>query len=160
MLLGLAIAAVMGIALYFVTSLWVAIVVFTLMGFEHHVVCPRAAGIFGDNVPYAQRGRVMAIAEIAWSLAAIVGLPLVGILVQTQGWRIGFVAIGVFALWSFALLWFALPHEKRNAEHAAARDRRFVSRSTARTDGIGSHSTIVFAWRRRTKISISFLARG
>lgn len=119
MLIGLAIAAVTGVALYFVTSLPIAIVVFTLMGMSLILYVPAQQAFLGDNVPYAQRGRVMAIAEFAWSLSAIVGLPLMGILVKTQGWRAGFVAFGLFTAASVALVWFALPHEKRNAEHAA-----------------------------------------
>lgn len=119
MLTGLAIAGVMGVSLYFVSSLWMAILVFTLAGFSTTLYIPAQQAFLGDNVPYRQRGRVMAIAEIAWSAAAIIGLPLVGILVQTQGWRFGFAAVGVFALFAVALLWFALPHEKRNPEHMA-----------------------------------------
>lgn len=119
MLIGLAFLAALGIATYFITSLGVAMIVIPLMGLSTILFVPAQQAFLGDNVPYAQRGRVMAIAEIAWSAAAIVGLPLVGFLVETQGWRIGFVAIGVFAAGAFALVWFALPRESRNAEHAA-----------------------------------------
>lgn len=119
MLAGLLIAAVMAIVLYFVTSLWTAILVMTLMGLSTILFVPAQQAFLGDNVPYAERGRAMALAEVAWSLAAIVGLPLVGILVEHQGWRVGFVAIGLFAFAALALVWFALPHEKRNPEHAA-----------------------------------------
>ncbi len=119
MLAGLAVAAVTGVALYLVTSLLLAVVVFTVMGLAVILFVPAQQAFMGDHVPYAQRGRVMALAELAWSFAAIVGLPLVGILVENFGWRIGFVAIGVFAAGALALVWFALPHEERNAEHAA-----------------------------------------
>lgn len=119
MLAGLAMTALMGIALYFVASLWMAVIVMTLMGFGTILFVPAQQAFFGDNVPYAQRGRVMALAEISWSLSAIVGLPLVGILVQTQGWRVGYVAIGFFAILAIATIWFALPLENRNAHHAS-----------------------------------------
>ncbi len=118
MLLGLTIAAVMGLVVYFVASLWMAIVVLTLMGLSTTLFVPAQQAFLGDNVPYAQRGRVMALAELAWSLAAIVCLPLVGYLVQTQGWRIGYVAIGIFGALACALIFFALPREKRNVLHA------------------------------------------
>lgn len=118
MLAGISIVAVMGISMYFVVSLWMAILFMTLMGFSTILYVPAQQAFLGDNVPYARRGRVMAIAEFSWSLAAIVGLPLVGIIIQTRGWRAGFVAIGVFAIMAFALIWFALPHEKRNVQHA------------------------------------------
>ena len=119
MLAGMAIAAVMGLALYFVTSLWQAALVMTLMGFSTILYIPAQQAFFGDKVPYAQRGRIMALAEIAWSVSAIVGLPLVGIIVQAQGWRAGFVAIGIFSAVAFGLLWFTLPREKRKPQHAA-----------------------------------------
>ncbi len=118
MLSGLTMAAVMGIVVYFVASLWMAIVVLTLMGLSTILFVPAQQAFLGDNVPYAQRGRVMAIAEIAWSLAAIVCLPVIGYVVQTQGWRIGYVTIGIFAALACALIFFALPREKRNVHHA------------------------------------------
>lgn len=119
LLVGMALAAICGLAMYFVTSLTAAIIVFAIMGLGTILFVPALQAFMGDNVPYAQRGRVMAIAEFAWSLAAIVGLPLVGILVQTQGWRAGFVAIGIAALVALALLWFALPKEERMPHHVA-----------------------------------------
>ncbi|OQY79518.1 MAG: hypothetical protein B6D41_22515 [Chloroflexi bacterium UTCFX4] len=119
MLAGLAIMAATGLLLYFVTSLWMAIVVMTLMGLSSILYVPAQQAYLGDQVPYARRGRIMAIAEIAWSLAAIIGLPLMGFVVQTRGWRASFVAVGMVALGALALLWFALPRDKPNASHAA-----------------------------------------
>lgn len=117
MLAGIAIMAITGIALYFVTSLWVAIIVMTLMGLATILYVPAQQAYLGDNVPYARRGRIMAIAEVAWSLAAIIGLPLMGILVRAYDWRIGFVAVGIFSIIALALLWFALPREKKMTPH-------------------------------------------
>jgi predicted MFS family arabinose efflux permease len=119
MLAGLAIMMVTGIALYFVVSLWAAVVVMTVMGLSTILYVPAQQAYLGDNVPYARRGRIMAIAEVAWSLAAIIGLPLMGIVVQAYGWRVGFVAVGLFSLVALTLLWFALPREKRTAPRAA-----------------------------------------
>lgn len=119
MLIGLAIAAVFGVAVYFVSSLWMAILVLTLMGFSSILFVPAQQAFFGDNVPYERRGRVMAIAEFSWAFAAIFGLPLVGILVQAQGWRSGYVVIGILAALAFVLVAIVLPHQKQKAEHVA-----------------------------------------
>lgn len=118
MLAGLAIMAVTGAALYFVESLWAAVAVMTIMGFSTILYVPAQQAYLGDNVPYSRRGRIMAIAEIAWSLAAILGLPLMGILVQARGWRAGFVAVGFFSAAALGLLWFALPRGQRSVYHA------------------------------------------
>jgi MFS transporter, DHA1 family, inner membrane transport protein len=40
----------------------------------------------GDNVPYAQRGRVIAITEMGWSLSFILIIPIVGFLIARSGW--------------------------------------------------------------------------
>lgn len=119
LLVGLVISAVFGIAVYFVSSLWMAILVLPLMGFSTILFVPAQQAFFGDNVPYERRGRVMAIAEFSWAFAAIIGLPLVGILVQARGWRSGYVAIGILAALAFVLVAIVLPRQKQNAEHAA-----------------------------------------
>ncbi len=119
MLVGLGVAGVTGIAVWLVTSLWLAVVVMTMMALSVVLFVPAQQAFLGDNVPYAQRGRVMALAEVAWSLSALVGLPLVGFLIQAQGWRAGLVAIGIFALAAFGLMWFTLPRGERTARRAA-----------------------------------------
>lgn len=118
MLLGMTLAAATGIALYFVMSLQATILVMTLMGLSILLYVPAQQAFLGDNVPYRLRGRVMAIAEFAWSLAAIVGLPVFGYLVKTQGWRLAFVAFGLSAAAAIVLVWLALPHTERNVHHA------------------------------------------
>lgn len=119
LLIGISISAFCGLAMYFVVSLPMAVLVFGLMAFSTILYVPAQQAFLGDNVPYAQRGRVMAIAEFAWSLAAILGLPLIGILVHSQGWRAGFVAIGLAALFALALLWFVLPKEEHTPRRVA-----------------------------------------
>lgn len=120
MLGGLAVAAVAGMAVWFVSSLWLAVVVLTVMTLSTILFVPAQQAFWGDNVPYAQRGRVIALSEVAWALAGIIGLPLVAILVKNWGWQSGFVAIGVCAFVGFVVIWFVLPSDKPRV-HAAAR---------------------------------------
>lgn len=39
-----------------------------------------------DLVPYQQRGRVLALNEMSWSLSLIAGVPLMGVLIARFGW--------------------------------------------------------------------------
>ena len=54
MLLGWGFQPSWALALYFVTTLWVAILVMTLMGFSTILFVPAQQAFLGDNVPYAQ----------------------------------------------------------------------------------------------------------
>lgn len=62
----------------------------------------------GDHVPYAQRGRAIAIIEIGWSAAFLVGIPVVGWLITRRGWQAPFPFLAglglIVALWLRHLL--------------------------------------------------------
>ena len=45
---------------------------------------PALQAYFGDRVPYAQRGTALAVTEMAWSLAFIVGVPAMGFLISCR----------------------------------------------------------------------------
>ena len=49
----------------------------------------------GDHVPYARRGQIIGLSELSWAVALLVGIPLVGALIDAVGWRAPFVVVGV-----------------------------------------------------------------
>jgi predicted MFS family arabinose efflux permease len=63
----------------------------------------------GDNVSYQQRGRVIAITELGWSLSFIFIMPLVGFLIARSGWMGPFPLLVVMGFLVFILLWRWLP---------------------------------------------------
>jgi DHA1 family inner membrane transport protein len=75
------------------------------------VFVPSLQAYLGDHVSYAQRGLVMALSELAWSISAIVGVPLVGFLIARQGWLAPFPLLVLLGLLSFALLMRILPRD-------------------------------------------------
>jgi len=48
----------------------------------------------GDHVPFARRGQVIGVSEMSWAAALLIGIPLVGALIDALGWRAPFVALG------------------------------------------------------------------
>ena len=50
----------------------------------------------GDAVPYARRGRITGITELSWAGSFLLGVPVMGLLIEWMGWRSPFVAL--FAL--------------------------------------------------------------
>jgi predicted MFS family arabinose efflux permease len=49
----------------------------------------------GDKIPYDQRGRASAIVEFGWSLAFVIGIPLVGWSMGRSGWNTPFIWLGL-----------------------------------------------------------------
>jgi predicted MFS family arabinose efflux permease len=52
----------------------------------------------GDRIPYSQRGRATAIVELGWSLAFVIGIPLVGWSMAHNGWSAPFIWLGLAGL--------------------------------------------------------------
>lgn len=61
---------------------------------------PAMQAYIGDTIPYNKRGRSIAITELSWAGAFILGIPLVGFAIQEQSWLAPFLwlaALGVLA---------------------------------------------------------------
>jgi predicted MFS family arabinose efflux permease len=72
---------------------------------------PSMQAYLGDRVPYANRARVLGITEFAWSLSAIIGVFLVGLIIARQGWMAPFPLIALLGGLSFILLAWMLPKD-------------------------------------------------
>jgi predicted MFS family arabinose efflux permease len=83
---------------------------------------PAMQGLISDRVPYLTRGRIIALSELSWSLAGLVGLGLAGILVQMLNWRAPFAILGVFGIASILLVRTALPADRTARVRNDARD--------------------------------------
>jgi len=83
---------------------------------------PAILARLSDEVPYAKRGRALAVTELSWSLAFILGVPSVGYLLGRFGGRLPFAVLaglglaGLFAVRAF------LSGEKSLAASRAAHD--------------------------------------
>ncbi len=70
---------------------------------------PSMQAYFGDRVPYERRGTALAVTEVAWSLAFIAGVPLVGYLIALYGWNAPFPLLAGLGLGMFAVVWWLIP---------------------------------------------------
>ena len=87
-----------------------------LMALGKYVFDPAMQAYLSDRIPYERRGLALAVTEIAWSLAFIAGVPLMGLLIARGGWKAPFplmVLLGVLALVCVALM---LPKDARPAD--------------------------------------------
>ena len=85
---------------------------FILATIGKYIFDPSMQAWLSDRVPYERRGLTIALTEIGWSAAFIVGVPLVGFLLARWGWLSPFPLFAILALFSILLLTLSLPPEK------------------------------------------------
>lgn len=86
-----------------------------LMTLGKYVIDPSILAYLSDLVPYERRGRVLALTELSWSLAFIVGIPAAGFLIGRFGWRSPFLALAGLGLAALAAVRGAVPMGPRAA---------------------------------------------
>jgi len=72
---------------------------------------PALQAYLGDRTPYTRRGLVIALTELGWSGAALVGIPLAGLLIARGSWRSPFWPLMVLGLAALAGLWLVIPRD-------------------------------------------------
>jgi len=80
-----------------------------------YIFDPSMQAYLGDHVPYEQRGRMMAITEFGWSLAFLLGIPLIGFLLDRGGWTAPFPLMTVLGVLFLIFLAWMLPGQERSA---------------------------------------------
>jgi len=91
--------------------MFVLTLVITLVG--NFVFLPAMQAYVGDQVAYERRGLVLALTEVGWSLAFIIGVPTVGLLIARFGWQSPFPIFAGLGLAAFAGLAWMLPKEEK-----------------------------------------------
>jgi predicted MFS family arabinose efflux permease len=69
-----------------------------LMTVGKYVIDPAVLAHLSDIVPYARRGRALALTELGWALAFIAGVPAVGFLLGRFGGRAPFAVLACLGL--------------------------------------------------------------
>jgi predicted MFS family arabinose efflux permease len=72
---------------------------------------PSMQAYLGDQVPYERRGRAVAITELSWSLAFIIGVPAAGFLIARGGWMAPFPLLALLGVISILGLFWLLPRD-------------------------------------------------
>ena len=92
-------------------TLWTLAAALILAMIGKYLFDPSMQAYFGDRIPYERRGTALAVTEVAWSLAFIVGVPVMGYLIARDGWSAPFPVLAVLGLFAFLVLWRMIPRE-------------------------------------------------
>ncbi len=87
------------------------IIALLLVSLGKIVFDPAMQAYLGDRVPFNLRGRAIAITEIGWSGAALVGLPIIGWIIYRSNWAAPFPILGIFAAFAAFFIWRAFPSD-------------------------------------------------
>jgi len=80
-----------------------------LAGLGKSVYDPAIQAYVGERVPYHRRGMAVGLIETCWAGSSLVGIPLVGLLIDRFGWRAPFFVLGVLGLVSMVGLGLLIP---------------------------------------------------
>lgn len=111
-----------GAAITAATSVFVgALAGFVLMGVAKPVYDVAAQAYLSDRTAYERRARYLAVLELTWGGALLVGAPAAGWLIDRFGWQAPFWAIAALALLSLtAVGWVLEPDHARSKDSNSA----------------------------------------
>ncbi len=110
MLTGLGILAVGMLAGGFLPFYGMIMAALFLAGLGKSIFDPALQAYIGEQVPYQRRGFVIGLGELSWAGSSLIGIPLVGLLIDRLGWRSPFFALSGIALFGIILLSMFVPH--------------------------------------------------
>ena len=98
-----------------------------------YIFDPSMQAWLGDRIPYIRRGRTMAVTEFGWSLAFLLGVPLVGYMIARNGWMAPFPLFVLLGGILFATMFFMLPRDSSpsTADSPASNFRLVLTSSPA-----------------------------
>jgi predicted MFS family arabinose efflux permease len=84
-----------------------------LAGLGKNLFDPALQAYVAARVPFGRRGRIMGLLETSWAGSTLLGIPALGLLIHTWGWRAPFAALSLAGLAALAGLGRLLPREER-----------------------------------------------
>ena len=81
---------------------------------------PAMQAYVGEMVQYKQRGKALAVTELSWAGALLIGGPLIGMAIERQGWSAAFFWLGLFGVMTAVLLLKFLPKVKNKGSGRGA----------------------------------------
>jgi predicted MFS family arabinose efflux permease len=136
-------------------SFWTLALALMLAMVGKYMFDPAMQAYFSDRIPYHRRGTALAVTEVAWSLAFIVGVPVVGFFIDHFGWSAPFPIFTILGLVAFFIVWKIVPQEDEH--HTPASNSRAAYRAVLTSPmALAGISIALFASAGNELVSIIF----
>ena len=120
MLFGLVIFTTSLLVMTIWPSFYSFVLVIVLAALGVFIFNPSMQAYLGDRVPYEQRGRVLSLSELGWSLSFIIGIPIIGLIISRLGWKAPFPLLAGLGTLSIIVLAIILPKGVASTESHAS----------------------------------------
>jgi len=123
-----------------------------LAGVGASMIFPNVNATIGDTFPYRERGRAISTVIAMNTMAAIVGLPIAGIVAEATSWRVSVGAVGFLALAAAAALMPLLPADRPGLAEIDRRARALYAQILASRSAVAAIASSLlgalfwFAW--------------
>ena len=108
-----------------ILPLYVIIVIgLFLTGLSKNIFDAALQAYVGEQVPFAKRGTVIGLLELAWSGSTLIGIPVMGFVIEHAGWQTAFLSMGSCGLIGLLALAWLVPadrHPRRTEQSAQMR---------------------------------------
>lgn len=111
MLTGLVLLSLGMLSAAFLPLYWIIWAAFLLAGFGKSLFDPAVQAYASEQVPYRRRGLVIGLLEFSWAGSTLVGIPMIGILIDRVSWRAPFFVLGFLGAVGFITLILLIPPE-------------------------------------------------
>jgi DHA1 family inner membrane transport protein len=91
-----------------------------LAGLGKTVFDPAIQAYVGERIRYERRGMAVGLIETCWAGSTLVGIPLIGLLIDQWGWRAPFFVLGVLGLMSAVVLVVLMPADGQSSKASRA----------------------------------------
>jgi MFS transporter, DHA1 family, inner membrane transport protein len=96
------------IGMAFATGWW-SVLPMILTGIAVNSFVPAQQAYISDLAPFERRGRALASVDIAFAIAGIFMMPLVGWMIEAWGWRVPFLILSGLSVLAALVIWIRLP---------------------------------------------------
>lgn len=90
-------------------------------GIGASLLFPNIQSLIGDTFPYQERGRAVSTVLGLNTFAAIVGIPLAGLVAEATSWRVSLLIVAAIAILAAVVLHALVAHTRPDGEPARAR---------------------------------------
>lgn len=111
-LLGMSLYIVGLVAVFLMPNFWGLALAMLITALGKIAFDPAVQAFIGERVPYERRGRVMALMELSWSGAFILGVPLMTWLLGRFGWQAPFGVLMVMMMCGWVAILVLIPSEQ------------------------------------------------
>jgi len=111
MLFGVGLFTLGAALVVFWPTFWVLAVALSLATLGKYIFDPAMQAYLSDRISYQRRGLAIAVTEFGWSLAFILGVPLMGFLIARRGWMAPFPLLALLGALTFVGIVLMLPKD-------------------------------------------------